>query len=163
MISRTLVRRNLTPLQRCSRWILQPQPTGHRFFWRWWIKHFAYSQSNKFMRPSRCAILLSAQLVWFRSPGLAHWLRGWLFSLREGCLSQAFPCFDRTRFIAWCLRHPCRGMPTGPRISGTAGYVHFSPCLAPALKKPCATLHLGEEMNKYQIKHFELNPCYRGI
>ena len=31
-------------------------------------------------------------------------------------------------------------------------HLSFSPCQAPAFKRSCATLHLGEEMNKYLIK-----------
>ena len=66
--------------------------------------------------------------------GLACWQRWWVLGPR-GLFSLAFIYFGKTKFIAWCLRHPSWRMLTGARISGTAGYACFSWSLALSLKK----------------------------
>ena len=72
----------------------------------------------------------------------------WYLGLR-GPSSKVFAFFNRTEFIAWCLMCSIRVMLTCLSIFGTAGHVHFSPCLVHTIKQPCAILHLGREMNKY--------------
>ena len=48
---------------------------------------------------------------------------------------QVFLCFDKTKFIAWCLRRQSKGMSMELRIYGTAGHARFNLCPVAIFKK----------------------------
>ena len=80
----------------------------------------------------------------------------------KGPFPETFTCFLRTKFIAWCLKHPSRGMLMGPGISGTTYHMLFGLCPAPTLKKDL--LRLGREMDKYDHHHhYHLHLCLMVI
>ena len=117
---------------------------------------------------------VSSNNVWGLANGSHTWRPCWLvygpahvFSFASSCSlakvvtpclmeppppAKAFTCFCWTKFIALCLMRPSRGMPTGPRNSGTSGHVRFGSYPAPAFKRPCTRLHFDGEMNKYRPK-----------
>ena len=71
---------------------------------------------------------------------------GWHSLATGDCPSQAFICYGRTKFIAWCLRQPSWELPTGPRNFATAANLSFCLCPTLTLKKAmCRTILIGKQ------------------
>ena len=89
-------------------------------------------------------IILTHPYAWYSYRAVGCLLR--LLDLRIPSF-QVVACFGWTKFIAWCLRCPIRGMPTGswifylPRTS-------LNWCEAPIIKHPCATLWHSRKSDK---------------